>query len=689
MAAAIPPRPTVWTPELLLKNYEHEPEEAKDVKERYAAVFAAANHDLAWSVYMWMRLHPGQPLPEEFGVQQPMVQQVEIQRAVNQQPAIHRPEIQGPEIGNWPVRERFLVFNPLSQFWTWRAIKEDPKRVFSLGVMYVCGMGGYMLALPFRVAMLAKEIFHLPLAVFQNLCHKGGRNFFGKTKVRVVCLTGASLKVFSGIAGIICPLLAYWMDDKIQGGSRTLRENTRLRGYYFDRGAIREGPIFQQIFVENIQGVLNTNASNPAPLSFLPRLQLQFLAPHLRSGVGMLRWYFNPQAMETLAAGTPETMLRVALLGFLYSYRESLQSNSRSLFLRVGAPDGVGNGENWDQLIQRGARPIELVDMLILKVVFEFSVGNEFEATSFYAGAHEQLTEQLQQINLDAHFNALYHDFSIWANLCILRENELLGSVITASELMSYEFPPVVHPPQVRQLNLAPPAPGAPIPEVPDTEGNQIRMQKKRDMLEENFLISYFRTGIDILRWYFNSESLASCSPDTMKQVAFIGFLYSFKARIQDKKNGLFLDEMGGYISRYIPNQNYGNHQKNYKAIWATLTNQSQGGIAPSDLIDLLILRAVQDSPDNDFVDDSRRTYLVNRLKEFKSNDNNPTLYEQLYIAMNCMNIALIESEDHELLRVVITASGLADDPEGVTHPTEDPLPVPEPEAGAAPPAGE
>lgn len=371
-----------------------------------------------------------------FGIQIPQ-QQPPIEETAPQVHAtaqMHIPQVQeGPQrINGWPIRERYLVLNPLSQFWTWEAVREDPSRIGSLAVYYAFGIVGYAFALPFRIAVFAKELFHLPCSFFHNLCVERGENFFRTMKVRLLCFLGASGELVSGIVGLACPPVAYWLDEKIQDNS-IIHDHSRIRGMRVERGRSL-GQIIENAVTGNMDR-LDRKAELIRP--FVPRLQ---------RGVQKLSEYYNEEAVKGAA---PKTLEQIAMLGFLFSFRESLRSDPHAEFL--GAlntfiaeylPD-VNFGEHkraylteWERLTQVN-NPVALVDFLILSAVQDaaaedaLSLGDE----DFLEGKKDELARDLNLPLANQNFRALYDAMRSMSNAVIHSDHELMQVIANKSGL--------------------------------------------------------------------------------------------------------------------------------------------------------------------------------------------------------------------------------------------------------------
>lgn len=111
------------------------------------------------------------------------------------------------------VKEKHLPFNPLSKFWSLEAVKECPLQGFALVPLYLFGMIGYGVALPFRVSVVVKEIFHFLVSSVYHLVRRDFESLKGRFKE----LIGSILRLGSGVIGVAAPPLAYKIDEKIQG----------------------------------------------------------------------------------------------------------------------------------------------------------------------------------------------------------------------------------------------------------------------------------------------------------------------------------------------------------------------------------------------------------------------------------------------------------------------------------------
>lgn len=109
-----------------------------------------------------------------------------------------------------PPDEAFLACNLLSNVWKWNTIKSFPGVLVFWPFFYSLGMIGYMIALPFRAALVVYELLHL---VYSFMTSVGRQGFWPKMKVRSIMLTVSLGEVASGVIGCICPPIAYKMDE--------------------------------------------------------------------------------------------------------------------------------------------------------------------------------------------------------------------------------------------------------------------------------------------------------------------------------------------------------------------------------------------------------------------------------------------------------------------------------------------
>jgi len=468
--------PANWTPAALLG--------IPDNAERYEGRFDADTdpHE-AWDTYMRMRLGideeetalPTAALPPEFmvqvdpalliqlGIDPVQFQNAQLERAEQMQGILEALGVQTPaqqqsaesvnqvalqEINEWPRRERFLLLNPLSQFWTWEAVQERPARVGTLAQLYVLGMVGYTLALPFRIMVFIKELLHLPIAFFNNLCMERGHNFFETMKVRFLCLGGATGELISGAIGVACPPIAYWIDEKIQENS-IIRRNSRFRGAWVEPGR-NLGEAIENMFSGNFDRIA------------LKAEEMQHLQPNLDLALRQLQRYFKDDA---LAGQDVETFFQIGLIGMLQAYRLNpdsdfldpmhiiliayhpelcfYQDNPDSVYMN-GLGQVIAEGEEganslgflnnwkdyreqWQILIEQGNDPIGLIDFLILRAIQ--NTAESLDEDSYKNGQQEVLEDALDRPLENPAFEALYQALSGMNNAILSSDGELFGVV--------------------------------------------------------------------------------------------------------------------------------------------------------------------------------------------------------------------------------------------------------------------
>lgn len=108
---------------------------------------------------------------------------------------------------------RFLIYNALSTQWTFTKFQKNP---LAYPFLYFFGMIAYACALPIRVAILAFALLRWVIGPFTILCCGRPENFFEEMKTRSIVVLGALGEVGSGTIGVVCPPIAYALDEWIQ-----------------------------------------------------------------------------------------------------------------------------------------------------------------------------------------------------------------------------------------------------------------------------------------------------------------------------------------------------------------------------------------------------------------------------------------------------------------------------------------
>ncbi len=103
----------------------------------------------------------------------------------------------------------FLAINPLSRFWKNRASGEYEARGLTGTCPYIKGMGGYAISLPRRILGVVKELLFLIGRLFYSLATWNGSHF----KAGLIAFSGSVGEVFVGIIGVVCPPVAYQLDE--------------------------------------------------------------------------------------------------------------------------------------------------------------------------------------------------------------------------------------------------------------------------------------------------------------------------------------------------------------------------------------------------------------------------------------------------------------------------------------------
>lgn len=92
--------------------------------------------------------------------------------------------------------------------------------------LYLIGMVGYLLALPFRIMISVKEIFSVLGALFLSLF----RREFSHLRVQSLYLLGALAEAGSASVGALVPPLAYFMDEAIQNNEAAIPHRASCLG---------------------------------------------------------------------------------------------------------------------------------------------------------------------------------------------------------------------------------------------------------------------------------------------------------------------------------------------------------------------------------------------------------------------------------------------------------------------------
>ncbi|NGX60651.1 MAG: hypothetical protein K940chlam9_00117 [Chlamydiae bacterium] len=218
------------------------------------------------------------------------------------------------ELTNYPFRKNFLVANPLSAFWSKRAVEEKKENLVTLGMLYIPGMIGYALSLVVRVTILAWRILQVIGTFFQTL-FRGEFSLLGsEIKYRLLILAGSASSVGAGALGTVCPPLGYYLDDKIH-------ENGCFHQHaYFNLQADGSGDVLEALLTGVTDRVSKKgNYLNP-------------YGKYFRKAVHTLKQNIKG---EEVSAAIPATLEQVSLLGILYAVKDSLKANSGNPFVFI------------------------------------------------------------------------------------------------------------------------------------------------------------------------------------------------------------------------------------------------------------------------------------------------------------------------------------------------------------------
>jgi hypothetical protein len=109
--------------------------------------------------------------------------------------------------------KNFLLWNPLSSQWTLDNIKANPA---SLPFLYIAGMVGYAISLPIRIMIFVVTLFKIISTFFECLFTGNFSSMGSKLKLRSLIFLGASGELVSGALGVVCPVAAYKVDERVQ-----------------------------------------------------------------------------------------------------------------------------------------------------------------------------------------------------------------------------------------------------------------------------------------------------------------------------------------------------------------------------------------------------------------------------------------------------------------------------------------
>ncbi|MCC5831897.1 MAG: hypothetical protein JJU12_02510 [Chlamydiales bacterium] len=347
----------------------------------------------------------------------------------------------------WPVRERYLLFNHLSMFWTWEAVRQDPRRIGDLAFYYAFGIVGYALALPFRVAVFVKELFHLPYSFFCNLCVDRGENFFQTMKVRLLCFLGASGELVSGIVGLVCPPVAYWIDEKIQDNA-IIHANSRIRGIRIEpEHSLSDivSDLLRDVSPETYRGN-DERLRDVSPETYRgnderrnrKKLLLEPLVPYFHQGMERLKSYYNDDSIISY----PVILHLIPLLGFLHSFMNSLKKSADTEFLgemkgyiREYQPnldynqDYLNYKEAWKKLIANYDDSSRLVEYLILRGVQDAVAEEGLCVNDYLQGKEQELISSLKEVSENETFSTLYDSMRKMSAALTNSDGELLSLV--------------------------------------------------------------------------------------------------------------------------------------------------------------------------------------------------------------------------------------------------------------------
>ncbi len=283
---------------------------------------------------------------------------------------------------NWTPSEIYLSSNPLSRYWNRSAFNEDGSRIVGFSLLYILGMAGYALSLPFRVFILAKEILHLFVGTVTGI--KNG-NFSEQMRVRVLCVTGAIGEVVAATVGVVCPPAGYYLDEQINRYSE-IRHNLAGAGSFVHT---------------RHSASLESSSLEPLPLPDQSDLQIIQSLP-LQAAFQLVIAYYKPQELVY-----DHVRRQIALIAFLLDFDEKLADDPNVKFC-------LGNPDHWESMTAQ-FDPAAILQFLKLKAVkdcvLEEGEGEALDSRSFKPGQEEALEEALLGFDFEADFEALYQEF--------------------------------------------------------------------------------------------------------------------------------------------------------------------------------------------------------------------------------------------------------------------------------------
>jgi hypothetical protein len=155
-------------------------------------------------------------------------------------------------------RNHLIYWNPLSTLWTWEQIKAHPARYL---FVYPLGMIGYALALPVRIGIFVYTFFQTIVVFLVALC-SGNFRLVGDSSL---VFLGATGELVSGVIGMVCPPIAYKIDEWIQSNPTIHRwyKSRHLSLWSFEAqgrqvvgGDVGLGAIGNEERIENLKNTL-------------------------------------------------------------------------------------------------------------------------------------------------------------------------------------------------------------------------------------------------------------------------------------------------------------------------------------------------------------------------------------------------------------------------------------------------
>lgn len=210
--------------------------------------------------------------------------------------------------------QNFLVTNPCSPHWHWTNIKKNPLKI---PLYYLIGMVGYTIALPLRICIVAYAAISSIIVLkkeYKSRDQSDDPHYFKRRlKFQSKICAGAVGELVSGVIGIVCPPIAYKIDEWIQS-------NLVIHAWY-KNGFPLSVWFYELQEREVLAGNVGVEVAPNEHRVQLKKMRLENTLPLYKKAHEDLGQFMS---QEELDGQMPDVLNKIIVLGFLSGIREGV-----------------------------------------------------------------------------------------------------------------------------------------------------------------------------------------------------------------------------------------------------------------------------------------------------------------------------------------------------------------------------